>query len=107
MVVPLNTTKILLILLIYSVVIGFYVVQKNEADSGSFFQPIPVDIPIDIQSKNDDYSIAEQKNISIEIIPPQNVRKPSKFGQECNKETEGWPPEKLGPDLRPYLRSGH
>ena len=60
-----NTTKILLILLIYSVVIGFYVVQKNEADSGSFFQPIPVDIPIDIQSKNDDYSIAEQKNISI------------------------------------------
>ena len=51
MVVPLNTTKILLILLIYSVVIGFYVVQKNEADSGSFFQPIPVDIPIDIQSK--------------------------------------------------------
>lgn len=37
-------------------------------------------------------------------MPPQNVRKPSEFGQECNKETEGWPPEKLGPDLRPYLR---
>ena len=129
-----SSPKILLILLTYTVIVGLYVMQKNDVDYSSLFDPeksnissfsqpnlkasvqstttqaiekITNETTISDKSESTNRTSAffkQNKSIATKSLnAPAIGTNGSSANRPCNKETEGWPPDKIGSGLRPYL----